>query len=88
MDIWLWLTGAMLISVGAVCGTMYGCEKMRCKALADYDFRGEKAYKQIVGERDKWIAAYMTEHAEKESLASTVKVQRIVIKRADERRAR
>lgn len=55
MDMWLWMTGAFLVGVGAICGTMLICEKIRKRALENYDFRREKAYKQIEKERDEWI---------------------------------
>lgn len=80
-DIWLWLTGALLVSVCAVCGTMLICTKMRCKALENYNFRKEHAYQQIAAERDAWRDAYEYEHGERVSCQSLLRVQTLILRK-------
>lgn len=82
MDVWVWMTGATLVATSAICGTILLREKMRSKALADYDFRKEHEYKQIAAERDAWYEAYESEHARCISDEALLRVQKLILNHA------
>ena len=54
MDTFYWLTAALIFAVSAICGTILLRERMHEKALAAYNVRREKEYRQIEKERDTW----------------------------------
>ena len=78
MDIFYWLTNALILTLSAVCGTILIRERMREKAQERYNIRREKEYQQIAKERDSWRMAYETEHGERLACEALLKVQDMV----------
>ena len=73
------LIGALIFTVASICGAILIREKIRKKALEDYDFRREKEYRQIEKERDEWIATYEWEHGLRIADEAIIRVQTIIL---------
>lgn len=78
MDMFYWLTAALILTVSSICGTILLRERMREKALAAYNVKREKAYTELAKECAKWRMAYEQEHAERISCEALIAVQKMV----------
>lgn len=77
------IIGCTLVLTLAICGTMYVTEKMRAKALKEYDFRKEDEYRKIEERCDKWYQAYECEHGQRVQAEALCNVQKIIISHSE-----
>ena len=80
MSFFWWLAVVFFVGVALVEGAILIREHMRKKAIDSYDFRREDEYRQIARERDAWRMAYEKEHGIKVAQATTIEVQRILLR--------
>lgn len=81
MDMYVWMTGALLVSTCAVCGTILFTKEREIKAKYGFDAKKTDACKRSQREADSWQELYWTEHAKVLDLEGQMRVKDIILSR-------